>query len=146
MWSGESRFTMFQSDWSIRVRGDWSTHHALGLLYKPVFLSGAVIWGCCNWLALRSATLCVESIRSADQDIPNLDLFSPQMVWTFSKMIMPGFTHLFMSGSGSKRHYFHTWIGHHTWTPHLSYIGNLCDLESLGWEDIFNNQYNSGQQ
>ena len=39
--------------------------------------------------------------------------FSSLIAWAYSRMTMPGLIGLKLWNSGSGRHHFHTWIGHH---------------------------------
>ena len=88
-----------------------------------------MIWGCCSWSALGSATLCPKEwgqlttwIYWMNRLFHQWIFFSSLMAWAYSKMTMPGFigAKLWKNGSGSMRDHFHTWIGHHrvqTLTP-----------------------------
>ncbi len=68
MWSDESRFTLSQSDWCIRVRREVDeVMHPSCLVPTVQACSGsAMIWGCCSWSGQGSATLCAQRMRSAD--------------------------------------------------------------------------------
>ncbi len=65
--------------------------------------------------------LCAQRMRSADYLIILMTrlfhqfIFSSLIAWAYSKLTMPGFIGLKLrkSGSGSMRHHFQTWIGHH---------------------------------
>ena len=122
MLSEESRFILFQSDGCIKVKkeADEVMHPSCLVPTLQACGGSAMIWGCCSWSGLGSATLWAQRMRLADylnilnnQVIPSVDSYL--MVWAYSKMTMPGFIQLKLlkSGSGSMRHHFHTWIGPH---------------------------------
>ena len=130
MWPDESRFTLFQSDGCIRVRreADEVMHPSCQVPIVQACGGSAMIWGCCSWSCLGSATLCAQRMRSAedlnilnDQVIPSMDFFFPD-----GRGIFQDDNARIHSSSNCKRMVqgawvlFHTWIGHHrvqTLTP-----------------------------
>ena len=162
MWSDESRFNLFQNDGRIRRETDEVMHPSCPV---PVQVCGgsAMIWSCCSWSNLSSATLSAWRMRSADylnmlndQVIPSMD-YSSLMAQACSKMTMPGFIglKLWKSGSGNMRHHFHTWIGHRrvqTLTP-LRIFGmywrRLCTVVRLPYHQykiLVKNYCNPGRK
>ncbi len=99
----------------------WCTHHDKCLPYKPV---RAVLWS-------GFAAVCQVKVQQlyVPKEWGQLTtwiywmtrlfhqwIFSCLMARAYSKTTMPGFIRLKLgkSGSGSMRHHFHTWIGHHS--------------------------------
>ena len=68
MWSGESRFTLFKSDWCIKVRRQADeVMHPSSLVPSVQACGGSVmICGCFSWSGPGSAMLCAPKMRSAD--------------------------------------------------------------------------------
>ena len=120
MWSDGSRFTLFQSDVRIRIRREADEVMPPSCLVPTVQACGgsAVIWCCCSWSGLGSATLWAkewDQLTTWTYWMTRLFhqwIFSSLMARAYSKMTMPGFIwlKLWKSGSGSTRHHFHTWI------------------------------------
>ncbi len=114
-------FTLFQSDGRIRVRREADE------VMHPYRTS---LWGQCYDLGMlqlvRSRFSNVMCPKNEVSWLPEYTEWPGYSISGFSraysKMTMPGFIglKLWKSGSGSMRHHFHTWIGHHrvqTLTP-----------------------------
>ena len=71
-------------------------------------------------------------------------IFPSLMAREYSKMTMPGFItlKLWKSGSGSMRHHFHTWIGHHrVQTSTLLRIFGMCWIRLEAAARLSHHQY-----
>ena len=99
MWSDESRFTLFHSDGCIRLRRETDEVMYPSCLEPAVQACGgsAMIWSCCSWSGLGSATSCAQKMRSANHltilvtRLYHQWMFSSLMARAYSKMTMPGF-------------------------------------------------------
>lgn len=124
--SDESRFTQFQSDVRIRVRGEADeVMLPSGLVPTVQACGGAKIWACCSRSGPVSATVCNQTIRSADYLKILNDYFRLFHQWLFFSSLMTRAYSKTKSGPESIRHHFHTWIGHKS--PDLNPIENLWD-------------------
>ncbi len=111
MWSDESRFTLFQSDGRIRVRreADELMHSSCLVPTAQACGGSAMIWGCCSWSGLGSATYVPKEWGQLTTWIYWMTrlfhqwIFSSLMARAYSKMTMPGFIglKLWKNGSGS---------------------------------------------
>ena len=105
-----------------KKRGRWSDAPIMPSAYCTS------LWGQCydlGWLQLvRSSFSNIMCPKNEVSWLPEYTewpgysingFFSSLMARAYSKMTMPGFIglKLWKSGSGSMRHHFHTWMGHH---------------------------------
>ncbi len=138
MWSDESRFTLSQSDWCIRVRREVDEVMHLSCLVP----TAQACWGSAMiWVA------AVGQVKVQQRYVPkewgqlttwiywmtrlfHQWIYSSLMARAYSKTTMPEFIRLKLgkSGSGSMRHHFHTWIGHQCPESDLNPIENLWDV------------------
>ena len=87
----------------------------------PTVKACVMFWGWVSWSWLGSAMICGQKIGQwlpECTEWPGFSIngfFSSLTAWANSKMTMPRFVKLklWKSGSGSMRHHFYTWIGHH---------------------------------
>ena len=65
MWSDEYRFILLQRDGRISIRREADEVMPPSCLVPTIQACGgsAMIWGCCSWSGLGSATLCAQTIR-----------------------------------------------------------------------------------
>lgn len=121
--SNESRFTIFQIDWGLRVSRDGGRRNN-----TPIMLceDQTTLSRQSSDLVLlelfRSRFGNVMSLKDEVSQLPEYTqwlfhqwIYNALMAWAYAKTIMRGFIGLkqWKSGSGGMRNNFHTWIGDH---------------------------------